>query len=444
MKKIIIVIISSLFLISCSRNDRQIIQLSKVEGYGPFMPSQRFCFENKSDSILFSKVILPKTTVNISLRAFHTQPQQYYYYLYKKGIINAENFSQLISRYNIDTAKLKNDFIDESILIAIGQNDDSTIVCYVDTNNDNQLNDEEPLFFNVYKSSEEEKDAMNKLKPVKVKCENYNGTLISNSYIPLLLNPYKGSLVLSGDWSKQEYLAVSVYEYRTGFIKKGNNKFQIALNNRSISIDYNNQNVKFIYSEISDSIVNEVNADEIEYELADIINIEGNDYKIDSIDFYGEKLFITNLGINENPTGLRIGNSAPHLKGLDINNQYFHLTDLKGKYVLIDFWGTWCAPCISEIPYFQKIKMNFPENKLQIVSVAVDEEKGKVTKFIKEKELDWIHLFQPFDDKSKTTYTNQYKVNSFPTTLLIDMNGKILYKNLRGKELLNTLDKLIK
>jgi thioredoxin-related protein len=88
--------------------------------------------------------------------------------------------------------------------------------------------------------------------------------------------------------------------------------------------------------------------------------------------------------------------------------------------------------------------MSFPEDKLQIVSVAVDEEKEKVIKFIKEKGMNWIHLFQSFDDKSKNSYTNQYKVQSFPTTLLIDMEGKILYKNLRGKELINTLNKIIK
>jgi hypothetical protein len=345
MKKIFLLLTSLILLGGCSKDDNQlIIPLSKVEGFGPFRLSQRLCFEKVSDSILFGKVQLPNTPANLSLRAFHTQPQQHYFYLYKSGIITTENFNQLMSSYNIDTTKLKNDFIDESILIAIGQNDDSTIVCYVDTNNDNQLNDEEPLFFKIYKSIEEEKGAMNRLKPVKVKCENYNGMFISNSFIPLLLNPYKGSVVLSGESAKQEYLSVSVYEHRTGFINTGNKKFQIALNNRNISIDYNNQNVKFIYTENSDAVINKVNADEIEYELGDIINIDGNDFKIDSIDFYGENLFITDLGINENPHGLRIGNRAPILTGLDLNNQYFHLADLKGKYVLIDFWGNLVCP----------------------------------------------------------------------------------------------------
>lgn len=102
------------------------------------------------------------------------------------------------------------------------------------------------------------------------------------------------------------------------------------------------------------------------------------------------------------------------------------LESLKGKYVYIDVWATWCGPCRAEIPSLKKIETTFHGKNIEFVSVSVDAEKDhdKWKTFVTDKELTGIQLFagkQPVSDFIKT-----FEVNSIPRFILIDPNGKVV------------------
>lgn len=102
------------------------------------------------------------------------------------------------------------------------------------------------------------------------------------------------------------------------------------------------------------------------------------------------------------------------------------LTDLKGKYVYIDVWATWCGPCIREIPALKKVEEKYHGKNIEFVSISVDVAKDhdKWKKFVDDKALGGIQLFA---DKNWTSdFIKSFGINSIPRFILIDPNGKVV------------------
>ena len=114
----------------------------------------------------------------------------------------------------------------------------------------------------------------------------------------------------------------------------------------------------------------------------------------------------------------------------------------RGKYVLIDFWATWCAPCKKEIPLLVELYNQYKDKGFEIVGISLDEKKDDWVKSISEWGMEWVHLsdLKGFRGEAATNYL----VKSIPYTILVDPNGKIIAKGLRGEGLKAKLTELIK
>lgn len=102
------------------------------------------------------------------------------------------------------------------------------------------------------------------------------------------------------------------------------------------------------------------------------------------------------------------------------------LEDLKGKYVYIDVWATWCGPCRSEIPFLKKIEQKYHNKNISFVSISIDVQKDieKWKALIKDKELGGVQLFA--DNNWNSQFIKDYGINSIPRFILIDPTGKIV------------------
>jgi peroxiredoxin len=142
-------------------------------------------------------------------------------------------------------------------------------------------------------------------------------------------------------------------------------------------------------------------------------------------------------------------NAAPHIGGMapeinfpDTSGKPFALSSLRGKYVLIDFWASWCGPCRGENPNVVKAYNEFKDKNFTVLGVSLDSNKRDWIDAINADKLTWNHVSDLQNWNSAAV--NLYNFNSIPYNVLIDPQGKIIAFSLRGDELENKLTEVLK
>jgi peroxiredoxin len=142
------------------------------------------------------------------------------------------------------------------------------------------------------------------------------------------------------------------------------------------------------------------------------------------------------------PQPNEIGDIAPELKLTDTSGKIVALSSLRGKYVLLDFWASWCGPCRAENPNVLEAYKKYKNKNFTILAVSLDNVRAKWLEAVHHDALLWQ---QVSDLKGwQSSAASKYGVHAIPSNFLLDPKGVIIAKNLRGPQLESKLEEVLK
>lgn len=157
-----------------------------------------------------------------------------------------------------------------------------------------------------------------------------------------------------------------------------------------------------------------------------IIQIGKTWVRVDTVDFERRQIQFTILeGYEDKKTVWK----APAINTKDLSGKNFSLEALKGKFVFINFWGTWCGPCKADHPALKNVYEQYKNKNIEFVSIAYDANAEVVRNYLAKEKMNWTSLFVHNKKQEEvTSIIDEYGVNGFPDYILINPDGDIVYK----------------
>jgi len=274
------------------------------------------------------------------------------------------------------------------------------------------------------KTSEQIKDLQDRLYQTFVNVKGLYNSLVANNKDSLHADSVQSLFVKQSNEMVQKHR-----KYVFDFVKQNSTSFAClpaiyqAFDSRNPVFNYETDSYfyHFVDSSLSAAHPNSMQAKEFHAQVLQLVQQYGN---------------------AQNPAPQTNNLSeAPDFTLPEPNGNNFTLSSLRGSYVLLDFWASWCAPCRSENPNVVQAYKDFGKKGLHIVQVSLDNSKEQWLDAIEKDQLQpWIHV-------SDLKYWNSpvaklYGVQSIPANFLLDPDGKIIAQNLRGEQLFSTLEQV--
>ncbi|MBC3540096.1 TlpA family protein disulfide reductase [Rufibacter sediminis] len=376
---------------------------------------------------------IPKNLKNVTHHHITLSGKQHFYQSYLQNKISGEYFEQLKQSFGFEPNE--KEFSKEPLRVAVyiikGEDENGKLVWMADTNTDLDFSDEKsrplltygaPFDVKLYRKIADNGVHVKSQQVVKGKVMEVN---------------YPVAFVLSED-KKSTYAGFpSLY---TANIKVNNKGYELQFSPANF-MHYNPAEADVTTMAVADNIEGgEAKSVRLADELvpSSFFKVGDVEYQYLGIDYMKKVAKVSRVNRNEIMRAAQVGFTPPPFRGRDfVNGSEVSVDQFRGKYLLLDFWFTACAPCIKEFPSLKALVAKYNPAKFEIVGIVSNSKPEHLTKIIGKYDISWKQVLSD-------EITKLYGVTTFPSTVLISPEGKVIHKNLKGEELEQVLAELIK
>jgi thiol-disulfide isomerase/thioredoxin len=365
------------------------------------------------------------------------QVKQSIYQRFMMDEMDSSTFNNAVKNFKIDKKKLTKNFINQETNIFVGiRGNQKIIIC--DLNKNDDFSDDSIQRFEIKKVFRS--TPLDSIRPVEVAYDYFYQNKIHKRKSLIKIRPFDASYNIKDTLQKVMSIYVSMAEIMTNKVNIFNKIYTVKLPYTFYKGgDYSTAFITF--SDSSDTHYLDINPLP---KIGDSFVLEENTrVKILSISEFGDtlKLKVWKPSDSEMEIGFRTGDQTLLTSFETIRKKLFEPKSYRDKYLLLDFWGTWCGPCVAGLPKLKEFYQKY-KNQIELVSIAHDKDIEKVKKFIEEKEMNWVHKFEKSGEKNPEKLVEKLNVECFPTFILLDKSGKILSRGC-GEQQLKEIEKIL-
>ncbi|WP_247236524.1 peroxiredoxin [Telluribacter sp. SYSU D00476] len=426
-------------ILGCASNtdeqEDEILQLpiTFVEGFGPFAYDYGAVIAEHSPDdpsgaawVKTYKSIegIPKQWKNVTKSMVVINWYQLVYQNFHQGNINSSFYKSQQEGWNWtpDEKRLSKEPIRSYVYVISGIDQSGKLSVMIDTNNNCDFSDEKAFHPKIGSSREAMRDLQDSQE---IEYDIYQEGRVVTTRMPMVVRylPHQ---------PKKYQLAYSFPRYASTVIMIGNTQKNLAIN-----LGFSSPSGH----EVSELALIDSTKETKEIKLDDGIKV--GEYV--DLEVNGEKRRFQNLGYDEYYGVLR-------LKGESLKNVYstqqgykfkpfasqefssgkpVSMNDYKGKYLYVDFWGTWCKPCVEDIPKLRSLYQKVDKDRVEFLGIVGQDSQERLTNFLKKNPIGWPQLFSDSTNKLVETYN----IKGYPSSFLIGPDGAIVDKNLHGEML---------
>ena len=413
MKKIFFVFFTFIFLNCTSEKERTNIihlKLKEVNNFGSFKKSFSMLLKSSSEKAEKESKGIPKDWKEFYVKQIWFDAFQVMYQEFNQKKINESTFEEKYKSWtkNPNQRKLSKTSINCYVNIVFRENKNGHIEYILDTNNNKDFSDEEIR------------------NPSKVKDNfNYSNSLKNAPFVDYQLSTNNGI-------SKEKVKVLILLNPNNDLMYGFPQIFETSFLNKKLQVSHGFSNVTF-----DEKVAFMIKGEKKEINLHELIKIDDFIYKNLGVNINSKTLILERIPKNKKLFSTNIGFKAIPFKIKKLNSKdSISISDYRGKFIYIDFWGTWCAPCLMEIPTIEYAYEKTSRSDIEFLGIAVHDTKEKVKSF--------GITYPQFLESDSKDLREKYNIIQYPTTFLIDRKGKIIAKNIKGENLLDTLNYYIK
>jgi thiol-disulfide isomerase/thioredoxin len=391
----------------------------------------RSIFSDLKDSLHFAGI--PEHLKSYKLKFFSFNPAQHHYDRYRKGLLSKEGLQKWFNQLQFDSTQVKSQYFKHTTYALAGLTSAGNKIVIVDNNQNLDFSDDERIEVDTTFSSLAEKEQSQKLgnlPKIKMQYEymDENGSRKTN-HIWFFIDPYSNALTkYPSEIDKALEVGYVYKQWETGELNDRGKSYNFFVK-KSITYPapYKGGYIQLYFRK---------NMEKLDrndfYGIGDTLTTqEQQSYVFNRLSSFGDTLFLQKLPEQTHQFGYRPGFYSKDAKITFVGGDSTRIFSIlsSNKYLILDFWGTWCKPCIDKIPDIKKLNSKIASSsKIEMISIAYDKDIEKVKNFIYSQNLNWPNGFELMSDKSLKSDSPIHTLNvqAYPSFFLIQPDGKII------------------